>query len=253
MAFADKPQTFDNLCEQEKLFRQAVTLNSHNADAWARLARSLLIQRINFSGALSPEESEQKLTEGQRAVEKAIALDSNSARARLAEGLMYSILRKPAESARANETAIALDRNLALAYNNLGVALINMGRPKDALQWTRKAMQLDPLGPQVGQTQSIMGKAHFLLGETEQAIEWLLKARASNPNFVRTHAFLTLAYIQNGDHELAKLSLADVQRTGPHFRLSRSSDAPGPFSPAAYHDYYNSLILPAAEKAKLPV
>ena len=166
---------------------------------------------------------------------------------------MYSTLRKPAEAARANETAIALDRNLALAYSNLGTALINMGRPKDSLPWIRKGIQLDPLGPQIGQMQFVMGKALFLLAETEQAIEWLQKALASNPTLVRGHAFLTLAYAQNGDRELSKLSLADVERTGPHFRLSTSPDAPGPFSPAAYHDCYNRLVLPAAEKAKLPV
>jgi class 3 adenylate cyclase/TolB-like protein len=253
VAIADKPQTLDGLREQETLFRQAITLNPDNADAWARLARSVLLQRINFSSALSAERMEQKLAEGERAVEKALALDANSARAHLAEGLLYLVLRKPTECARANETAISLDRNLALAYSNLGAALINLGRPEAAFPWIMKGIQLDPLGPQVGNMQVIMGEAHFLLCQTEQAIEWLQKARASNSRLVLTHAFLAMAYAQKGDPALAELSLAELSKTGPHFRLSKCPVAPGPFSPAAYRDYYDRIILPEAQKAGLPV
>lgn len=252
VAIADKPQTFENLLEQEGLFRQALALDPLNVDAWARLARSILLQRVNFSSSLMPEELEEKLTEGTFAVEKALTLDANSARAHLAEGLLYQVLRNPAECARANETAIALDRNLSLAHNNLGAALINLGRPESAFPWIEKGIQLDPLGPQVGIMQVNMGKAHFFLCQTDQAIVWLQKARASNPRLVRAHAFLALAYAQKGDQESAKSSLTDLLRVGPQFRLSVSPDVPGPFSPLAYREYYDRILLPHARTTGLP-
>ena len=252
IALADKPQAFENLREQEGLFRQALALDPLNVDAWARLARSILLQRVQFSSSLMPEELEEKLTEGTLAVEKALTLDANSARAHLAEGLLYQVLRNPVECARANETAIALDRNLALAHNNLGAALINLGRPESAFPWIEKGIQLDPLGPQVGIMQVNMGKAHFLLCQMDQAIAWLQKARASFPHLVRAHAFLALAYAQKGDQESAQRSLTDLLRVGPQFRLSSGPDVPGPLSPLAYREYYESILLPHARTAGLP-
>jgi adenylate cyclase len=252
VAIADKPQTFENLLEQEGLFRQALALDPLNVDAWARLARSILLQRVQFSSSLMPEELEDKLTEGTIAVEKALALDANSARAHLAEGLLHQVLRNPAECARANETAIALDRNLSLAHNNLGSALINLGRAESAFPWIEKGIQLDPLGPQVGIMQVNMGRAHFFLCQTDQAIMWLQKARASNPRLVRAHAFLALAYAQKGDQESARRSLTDLLRVGPQFRLSVGPDVPGPLSPLAYREYYDRILLPHARTTGLP-
>jgi TolB-like protein/Flp pilus assembly protein TadD len=252
IALADKPQTFENLMAQETFFRQALELDPVNADAWARLGRSILLQRVNFSSSLLPDQLEERLGLGALAVERALDLDPNSARAHLAEGLLYQVLRNPTECARANETAIALDRNLALAHNNLGAALIGLGRPEDAFPWIETGIQLDPRGPQVGIMQVNMGNAHLLLSNTDKAIEWLLKARASNSRLARAHAFLVLAHAQKEDLESAKRSLADLVRIGPHFRLGLSPDAPGPFSPPAYHHYYDRVLLANARKAGMP-
>ena len=163
IAIADKPQTFENLIEQEQLFRQTLALDPDNAEAWARLGRSLLHQQINFAGFLSSQQAKKKLRDAQQAVEKALLLDANNSRARFAEALLYRVLRQPAESVRANEIAIALDRNFAVARNVLSSALLDMGQPENAIPQTEQAMRLDPLGPQINTMQFNMGKAHFLL------------------------------------------------------------------------------------------
>ena len=70
IAIADKPQTFENLIEQEQLFRQTLALDPDNAEAWARLGRSLLHQQINFAGFLSSQQAKKKLRDAQQAVGK---------------------------------------------------------------------------------------------------------------------------------------------------------------------------------------
>ena len=108
-----------------------------------------MLQRLNFGSALLAEQKDEKLREGRNAVEKALAIDPNSAHAHLAEGILYRVLGNNAESARANEVAIALDRNLVIAHEGVGIALIHLGEPEKATPWIEQAMRLDPLGPSI--------------------------------------------------------------------------------------------------------
>jgi tetratricopeptide (TPR) repeat protein len=162
------------------------------------------------------------------------------------------VLRKPAESVRANEIAIALDRNFAVARNVLSSALLDMGQPEKAIPQTEQAMRLDPLGPQINTMQFNMGKAHFLLQHAEDALDWFLKSRASNPNFPRTLVWIAAVYAQKDDQNSARQAVADLLRVAPHFKLSLSIDAPSPFSPEAHRQYYNGFLLPLARMAGVP-
>jgi class 3 adenylate cyclase/tetratricopeptide (TPR) repeat protein len=252
VALADKVQTFDNMKEQERLFEAVVGIEPGNADAWARLGRSVLLQCVNFRGFLQTHEAEQKMKKGSEAVEKALELDPNNARAYLAEGLIYLALRNPAECARANESAIALDRNLALAHNNLSASLIHLGRPHEAIPIVEQAMRIDPLGPQLSFMQFNKGKASFLLGRSEEAIAWLTKSRRSNPNIARTLAILAACHAYFGNLVQAREIAESLMRVAPQYKLSESPDAPGTYTPEAYRLLFDDILLPAAREAGVP-
>jgi tetratricopeptide (TPR) repeat protein len=179
-------------------------------------------------------------------------VDANNARARFAEALLYRLLRKPAESVRANEIAVALDRNFAVARNVLSSALLDLGQPEKAIPQTEQAMRLDPLGPQINTMQFNMGKAHFLLQHIDEAIDWFLKSRASNPNFPRTLAWIAALYAQKGEENSARQVVADLLRIAPHFKLSLSIDAPSTFSPKAYREWCDRSFLPSARSVGVP-
>ena len=131
----------------------------------------VLLQRTNFGSALSAEQKDEKLREGRKAVEKALALDPNSARAHLVEGLLHRVLGDIAQSARANETAVALDRNLPMAQSNLGSALMFLGEPEKAVPWIEQALRLDPLGLHIGVVQMNLGRAYVLQRRSDLALE----------------------------------------------------------------------------------
>ena len=189
VALADKPQAFENLREQEGLFdrlwRSTLSMSTPGPGLPDRSCSESPIQQLPDAGGIGG-----KTDRGYPCGRKGSDARCEQCSRALGRGVAVSGLRNPVECARANETAIALDRNLALAHNNLGAALINLGRPESAFPWIEKGIQLDPLGPQVGIMQVDMGKAHFLLCQTDQAIAWLQKARASFPHLVRAHAFL---------------------------------------------------------------
>jgi len=252
IALAERPLSLENLLEQEVMFRQALALDPNNSDAWARLARAILLQWLTFGSAVLPEQKDEKLTQGRKAVENALALDPNSARAHLAEGLLYRALGYPTEAARSFEVAVSLDRNLMHAYTQLGTALIALGESEKAIPWIERAMRLDPLGPQIGVVQGHIGRAYFYLGQSDLAIEWLLKARASNPRLAINLFFLAAAYAQKGDDAAAKRALESLLRVAPNFKVSQTTHTLGPSSTEAYRELHEQVLLPAVRRAGIP-
>ena len=252
IALSDKPHTLENLLEEQDLFHEALALEPTNCGAWTRLARAIILEVLQFGTTLSPEREVEKLREGREAIEKALALDPSNAFSHYVEGLLYRTLGNPAESARANELAIALDRNLAVAHMILGGALIHLGEPQKAILCLEQAMRLDPLGPQLASMQANTGRAYMLQGQSDLAIEWLVKARTSNPKIPPIHASLVAAYAQKGDDAGARLALDSLLRIAPHFKIRDAIEAPGPHFPNAYRALYEQNVLPSFKKAGIP-
>lgn len=252
IAISNKPQSVETLREQETLFRSVLALEPQNAEAWARLARAVLLQGINFVFPPRLDQLNENLRDAREAVESAIRFGPNNARSYLAEGLLHHALGDPRQSARANEVAVSLDRNLTLARANWGAALIRLGEPDKAIPHMEEALQLDPLGPQVPLNQINLGKAYLLLSKPQEAIEWLLRAKATNPGLARAYAYLAVAYAQNGDEAAARQTTADLLRLAPEIRLSTSPFAPGPLFPKAYRAYYEQILVPFGKMAGIP-
>ena len=62
---------------------------------------------------------------------------------------------------------------------------------------------------------ALLGWAHVLSNHVDQAIEWLVKARAENPRIWYVHYALAGALGLKGDTEGARASLADLQKVNP--------------------------------------
>ena len=82
------------------------------------------------------------------------------------------------------ETAIALDRNNSGAFFHLGMLMMWLGRPQEGIPLDWKAIRLNP-HHQAGAapTYWALGHSHLLLGDVDEAIDLLRKARALNPRY----------------------------------------------------------------------
>lgn len=87
-------------------------------------------------------------------------------------------------------------------------------------------MRRDLLGPTISLQQSHMGSAYFLQWRSDLALEWLLKARSSNPKLPRTHASLAAAYAQKGDDAAARLAVETLLRIALNFKISDLIELP---------------------------
>lgn len=246
-----RPQSRDVLQHQEDLFARAAELDPGNSDALARLSRAIVLQATQ-AHASSPKMA-NALARGVSAAERAIAADPRNPVAHFAMGLVHVLRRDFARSVRANEAAIALDRNFALAHNNLGNSWVHLGEGKAALRAIETALRLDPLGPQLGASCTVLGFTRLLLGQVEESVECFSRARAANPMLPRAHAGAAISLALSGDLRGARTAAGDLLELAPHYRLSETIDACLPTSPAQYRDFYERILCPGANLAGLPM
>ena len=85
--------------------------------------------------------------------------------------------------------------------------------------------------PQYG----IIGLCHLLLGQTDQAIDLIARARANNPRFYYVHLWLAGALGFKGDLEPARAALAQAIKIDPRITSFAAQRADAPYIAYAPH------------------
>jgi tetratricopeptide (TPR) repeat protein len=78
--------------------------------------------------------------------------------------------------------AIDLDPNDANSHLQMGQVLIYSGKPKEAVEYLKRAMRLDPLYP--AYPLLLLGEAHFNMEQYEEAVNFFKRAIKHNPDLV---------------------------------------------------------------------
>jgi serine/threonine-protein kinase len=239
--FFNRPSD-ENLQKAIAQFESAVTLSPTFALAFSGLSDAYLWAGYN-EGFITATEARPR---AKAAAEKAVELNANSAEAHTslaAFKLFYE--RDWAGCEREFRRAIALNPNYAFAHDQFGMALAFQGRFDESIAEGTRAIELDPLSPQVlldaalpfmfrGDTAAakkltqqaasldpafffpvmVDGWADLEVGKFREAIPALKKAKAmESPPFVT--AFLAFAYGAAGDRASASAELADLKKRSP--------------------------------------
>ncbi len=91
------------------------------------------------------------------------------------------------------------------------------GQPKKAILWLQKAMRLSPIYPDyfLGE----LGRAYFLTGQYDKAIESLKQRLRRNPNSGEGQVLLVAAYGSVGRQKDAKAALAKFLQPRPAYTI----------------------------------
>jgi tetratricopeptide (TPR) repeat protein len=109
--------------------------------------------------------------------------------------------------------ALALDPEAYEPLVNLGGALLAVGRPDEALDVNRKAHLLRP-GDALANAQ--LGLSHYLLGNDEEALAYLVRTQEIDPaHFTNPQIPLANIYLRNSDNESAIRELEDFLEFHP--------------------------------------
>jgi TolB-like protein/Tfp pilus assembly protein PilF len=189
-------QTPTSLATAARLLRQSVAIDSTFAPAWALLSYcAWTAPGSGLPTAVDPDSL------ARAAARRALALDSTSAEAHIAMGVVRELLDQNFPAAGPHlRRAVELNPSLANANREYGLYLTRMEQYEAAAPYLEKATRLNPVSPVAFLS---LGVHDLYRGQYAQAVAPLQKAVSLQPNNALAHARLALAYAQLGRHNEA--------------------------------------------------
>jgi serine/threonine-protein kinase len=199
-------------------FEQAIRIDPNYAPAYAGLARAYYAPRENFR-QLS-EESRQQI---ERALLKAIEVDSNLAEAHALLGAIRQDQGDWPAAEKELRRAIEADPNAWGVHWYYARYLNAVGRIDEAIIEAKRMLESDPLSPIA---MAGLGFVYLRARQYDQAIELLRKAVEADPEHAPFHTNLGRAYVQKGTYDAA---IAEFQKA-----MALDPQPPGRLAAFAY-------------------
>jgi TolB-like protein/DNA-binding winged helix-turn-helix (wHTH) protein/Tfp pilus assembly protein PilF len=176
-------------------FEEAISKDATFAPAYVGLAAAY--DRLgDVIVAAPPGEVTPKVVS---AAQKALELDPGLAEPHALLAYMYQKHWQWADAEAEYKRALDLNPNDVSAHLGFATWLVCQGRTEEALAWSRRARELDPLGV----TGLSNGWILFHSRRYNEAIRELRSVRAVHPDFATVHWFLGMTLIANGQSEEA--------------------------------------------------
>jgi len=214
-------QDAETTAEGLRLTEQAIALDPTYALPKA-LAAWCHAQRVSYMRSLCPAEDRIKAIE---LAQEAASLDSNDPLVLTVLSAAFALVRKFDLGLVAIEKALALDPNSAWAWLRSGWANQYAGNPDRAIEHFQRSMRLSPLDPMHFNALFGIGDAHFARGQYDEAAHWIEQALCEKPSATWVYRLLTSAYANAGRLEEARQAAARLLEAFPGMTVSRAVDA----------------------------
>ena len=211
-----------------QFLEQSLQRDPQSAESWSQLAGLLVNDYLNDwnEAKQSAEAGKDLLRRAEKALAEALKIDPTVAAAHLADGFIRRAKGDHQGALNAFDRAVQLDPNSARAYAQKANQLVMVGRPKEAPPLVLKAIALSPLDPYAGTFYWVIGRAHFVMQNYDDAIVWLRKAVEVRPNVWYSRAYLLAAYAHLGRHEQpeGRTALSDYNGKFTGYTVQRIRD-----------------------------
>jgi adenylate cyclase len=197
--------------EARRCFERALELDPGSVDARIGLATIL---GGKLAEGWTPS-LQQDAARAEQLLGEALERDPNRSAAHFAMGVLRQMQNRLPEAQAEYEAAIALDHNHARAYLHLGQTLMFLGQPEAGAPHIETAIRLNPYDPNIGTAYWALGTSHLLVGQLDEAIDVLKKARAANSRLWFPHLYLAGAFGLDSNLDEARLALAESTKLNP--------------------------------------
>ncbi|MBR1280182.1 adenylate/guanylate cyclase domain-containing protein [Bradyrhizobium sp. AUGA SZCCT0283] len=186
--------------------------------------------------------------EARRLLSLALAIDENDPDVLATVGLGMSYLAEDTNAATEMvDRAVALNPNSAVAWSQRGLAYLLGGQCPEAVRSFERSIRLNPLDPLLYMTLSGMGFALIELRRFDEAVAAAKKAIRQNPNYVTSFYCLASALGHAGPEAEAQKAVSRLLELEPDFRLSKWVKR----GASQWHTR-NKLVIEGIRKAGIP-
>jgi adenylate cyclase len=244
-----RPHYAANRHEALKHFEQAFESDPSSVGAKYGIA-NVLMSNVLDGWSLAPEQdklrAEQLLTEILRD-------DADNADARAHMGTLRRAQGRLIDSRIELEIAVGLAPNNIHAIGHLGITLTFLGHPEAAVPLIERCLRLAPHDRNTPVNQAVLGLCKILLGDVDEAVIWLRKARAGNPRLFYIHAFLAAALALRDELDEADDALRQAVKIRPEFGSKPDLDAVLRESSPQYLALWRKTVYAGLIRAGLPL
>jgi TolB-like protein/tetratricopeptide (TPR) repeat protein len=247
-ALSLKGNDIANFEQRIDLYRQALKLEPNNLDAMSLLSLSLALL-----GPRAPEQDLRKsrINESQSLALKVKEIDSNNRNIYMPLAI-YDRENDNLFGARQNmETWLELNPN-SRGVSTYGYILLLNGEATKALEIVSKIQKNNTKFPS-DTILGVLGRIHLVLGQTDLAIDYSLKATQVNSKVSLYWVTLAVAYALKGESNQAAAAVAELKKLNPNADGKSLNYVSKPLSasPPSYKEWYEKTYMPAYRKAGL--
>jgi len=178
----------ESLLKAADLLQRAVATAPNYAPAWAELAFVQLW--LGASGSMEPARSIELAKES---TARALQLDPNLSLAHITQAIRYVFYDFEFERGLAEyKLALDLDPGSALAIGGYGIALKQLGRFDESVQYQLEGLKRDPLVPEAHNN---LATTYLGMGQWALAESYYQQALELSPNYVGVRNRLTRVYL----------------------------------------------------------
>ena len=206
---------------------------AHTLMAWAHLYSVM---------SAWTDDAEKALELGYQSALKGVAADGEDYWGYTALGFAELFMHRPERALAAVDRAVALNPNSADAHAVRGTVLNFLGRPEEGLAELELAMRHNPHHPDWYLTP--IGRAYYLLGRYDEGIPYLARLVDVNPEFIPPRAILAASYMAAGRSEDARAQVTELLQQNPTL-TSTQLRTMVPFSKEEDLDRYLGLLRQA--------
>jgi tetratricopeptide (TPR) repeat protein len=231
------------------MYERALELDPQFAEAKGWLAD-------NLAGRVLDEMADTAAADIARAeglAEQAVAASPHTAFSHTAKGLVLLAQGRYKEAIAEFETASALNPGWPHLYGLLGECKLWTGAMEEAITLVEQAISMHRRDNSAAWWYLSIARVRLLQHRTKEAINWLEKARSSNPVLPSIRAWLAASYALNGEIEHATSELAQARSlsSGRYSSVTRLIAA-GHFGVPKIQALLQNTFLAGLRKAGVP-
>jgi TolB-like protein/class 3 adenylate cyclase len=209
--------TEEGLAEAVALARQALAIDPSYAPAAALAGWCRVLQRAQGWGPLSAED----IAEACRLARQALEAERDDAETiSQAAYTLFFLAGEAAMAAAALDRALALNPNSARAWMMRGNIHACRNQPEAAIEATERARRLSPFDPHISFYAVTIAIAHLAARRFEQVIEWADRALHDQPRTVPGMRIKVVANAHLGRLDKARAELSRVRAIDPKLTIA---------------------------------
>jgi adenylate cyclase len=246
-----RPPSRQKYTESIHLFERALALDPRSVEAQSLLVTALMDRVLDGMATSAAAD----IARAETLARQALAAAPRSPHAHFAKGQVLRAQGRPDEAVSEYEMVIALNRNWPTAYAQLGRCKFLTGSIEELIPLQEQAIRLSPRDPQIGVWYYRIGVVHLLQSRIDEAILWLEKARAANPEHPASRAATASAYALKGETERATAELAEARRLstgGIYLSIGSMKTAASHDFPKVLYGSFERTYFTGLRKAGMP-